>query len=460
MTTTFDVDYEEDVLATALIDTSFLKRACRVLDAHHFHSPQHGWIWGQCSEFWKAYKEQPTPKLLLTRAKRDFKTDEEVEVVLKLMKRLYKRKPKAAAAALDEMTRFVRTVNAQIAMEAAATSLEKGKLEDAYTSLLQLVKHDVTAIPYLHGRWIEEFEQRQEERKFRKEHPEEFTRIPTGFKKVDAIIDGIELGEFGMVMATTGKGKSIMLNNLAYNAVKRGFQTAYFTLEMPLRQIQQRQDARWLRIDYNKFKRWDFKPSELKQIERRLAKVRKQYANLLHVVEMPLRRCNILTIREALDDLNVQYGFRPKLILVDSADHMKGSGQRFESYRLEQAEVYWDLAGLAQEGYAVWTSTHAKAEYATKLAGAEAAAESYDKVRIVDIAMSINEPEKKTRTTRVIMDDEDELDEEKERQEAVKGRAKGKYLELYLAKYRDGESLVKVPLDAEFAKIYISELES
>lgn len=449
----FDINFEEDILSKALVDGEYLRRSARLLDVHHFNSPQHSWVWKTTRDIFDRYREGATPRLMITKARDDYPDDDDREVVVELLKKLYKRKAKAPKATLEELEKFVRAVNAQLALEEAARNLEKGKIEKVYEGLRHLTKSDVRAREYTHGRWIEDFDKRQAERKYRKEHPEEFTRIPTGFKRLDRVIDGLELGEFGLVMSTTGQGKSIMLTNLCYNAVRLQFPSVYFTLEMPERQIAQRQDARWLRIPYDKFKHYDFTRRELASIKKRLAKVRKRWSNMLHIIEMPLRRANIESIRGALDDLKVKYDFKPKAIFVDSADHLKGVG-RFESYRLEQSEVYWDCASLAMEGYALWTSTHAGKEWAKKIAEAEATGESYDKARIADVVVTLNTPEKKTRRTKISSDDDDEAPPPK-----TTPPTKGKYVELYLAKYRDGESKINIPLDAEFKRMYMRELE-
>jgi len=451
-----DQEFEEDILCRALRDKDYLKRAARLVAEHHFNTPQHAWVWKGIYEIWTKYREQTTAAHLIARARVDFREDGERAVHLELVRKLIRRQPKAALASLDQLSEFVRTVNAQLAMEAAARSLEKGQVDDVYKALRSAVDRELKPRDYNSIEWISDFQHRQMERKRRREHPEEWTRIPTGFKRLDRILSGgLELCELGLVVATTGVGKSIVLSNLTYNAIARGYPTVYFSLEMPLFQIAQRMDSRWSRMEYKKFKEYDFKPSELRQLEAKQGKALKQFEGLLHIVEMPLRRCDINTVRAALDDLRTEHDFHPKVIILDSADHMRGVG-RFESHRLQQAEVYWDIAGLAGEGYGVWTSTQAGKEWKDKIAKAEATAESYDKARIADLVITLNTPEKRTRSTRVSIDDDDG-----EEAAPTEGPLKPdtKHMELYLAKYRDGKGDITFPLEAEFTRMYIAEAE-
>ncbi len=448
----FDIDFEETILSKCLKDQNFLKKASPLLEAYHFGTPQHSWIWKTIKHIWDTFREKPNSKLIVMSAKHDFAKPEDLKIHLQLIKKIVKKKPDAALATLSELEMFVRAVNAQRVLEEAAKELEKDHINKAWEILNRASRQDVKPRDYRIVKWIEEFEERQRERKFNAEHPEAITRVPTGFKQLDNILGGgVEMGELGLVLGTTGKGKSILLCNLAYWGAASGYPTVYFTLEMSARQIAQRMDSRWTQYDYNKFKRFDFKPSELRRITKRTSYARKRFGDKLIIVETPVRKTNILDLERVLDDLQDDLGFSPKLIIVDSGDHMS-SVKRFGDYRLEQADVYWNLAWLADQGYALWSSVQAGKEYAKQLAHAEAVSESYDKARIADIAISINNPEKKNRSTRITVDEGDEEEEEKE------PIVLGKYMEIFIGKYRDGEDKIKISVDAQFARIYIQEI--
>jgi replicative DNA helicase len=354
-------------------------------------------------------------------------------------------------------------------LEESASHLEKGQIDKGWESINKASKQDVKPRDYHIAQWIEEFGNRQLERKYNKEHPGHIVRIPTGFKQLDRILSGgIETGELGLVVATTGKGKSIMLINLAFWAAATGHPTVYFTLEMPIKQICQRLDSRWTKYEYTKFKTYDFMPSELRLIDKKVSKATSQFGGKLVVVEMPVRRTSVIDLNRVLDDLQDDYGFTPQMIVVDSGDHMRSVG-RFESHRLEQAEVYWGLSGMAQQmPCCVWSSVQAGKEYKDTVAEAEAVSESYDKGRIASIILSLNTPEKKSRSTKVTTDEDEDEDEKK----GKKGKGKddeesrpsvyteGKYIEMRLAKYRDGEDKVTIPMDAQFTRMYIQEAET
>lgn len=455
----FDSEFESDILVQSLQDEAYLKGAVRVCDAHHFGTREASWIWKVISETWHSFHERPSARLITLKAAEDFPDEEKRKPYLVLALRLFRSRGKAPKAALDQLSKFVDTVNLQLALEEGAKALEKGDNEKAHLAISKASRNRAGIKVYEHIQWIEQFEARQAARKYEKEHPDEFTVIPTGIKKLDKVLaGGLRKGELGLVLATTGRGKSVMLTNIAHAGISRGFNACYVALEMPARQVAMRADTRWSRFQYDQFKKYEFKPSELRELAFRHKKALKQYENRFHIISMPIKSADIRTVRSALDDLKADYGFTPDILLMDSGDHLKAMDKTLDSYRLQQAEVYWALKQLAEEdGMCVWSSTHAGREWATEHATAEATSESYDKARIADLVFSINDPNAKKGKGRkaIVSSEDDDVEPEEEKGYSV---AKEQRLELFLAKYRDGESKLKIELDADFSRMFFKEV--
>lgn len=463
---TFDIEFEDAVIAQCLRDDGYLRAAVRIADAHHFGTKEHAWVWKTISANWTKFRERPHATLIIAAARAEFKKDDERKPYLALVARLLKTPPTGPKAALEELRKFVRQVNAQLAGEKIAEALEKGDVEAAEKAAAGVAKSGLASDQnWTYVSWIEEFEERQAARKFEKEHPELFKIIPTGLPKLDkALGGGIRKGEVGLIMGTTGRGKSILENNITHAGISRKHPCAAFALEMPARQVAARHDSRWSGYEYSKFKTYDFKPSELRELEARLLKAKKAYAKLLHIFSMPVRSADIRTVRNALEWLKGEKGIEPAFVVLDSADHLKAIDQSLDSFRLQQAEVYWSVKELAEElGIAVWTTVHAGREWAVQLATAEATSESYDKARIADIICSVNDPNAKNigrrrKAVEIVVDEEaeDEPAEVKGYDAMEEGRRR---MELFLAKYRDGVSQLKIPLDCDFARMTIKEAE-
>lgn len=459
----FDALFEDTVLAESLRDEGFLKRAARVCGQHHFATKERAWLWGVIHENWTKYHERTSGKIVVSRARRDFDKAEKRRPYLLLARKVFRTRSKNPQAVLEELERFVRHVNVQLAIEESATMLEKGKIDDAEQAIAKASRTVARTRPYSHIRWIEEFPERQAQRKYEREHPDEFTTIPLGFPRIDKTLSGGgRKGELALIMGTTGRGKSIFLTNSVQACVARGYRAIYFAFEMPARQIAARQDARWTGFQYTKFKGYDFKPSELRAIRARLKKARRQFRNRLHIVSMPVRSANITDVRNAIEDLRQDHGFEADAIYLDSADHLRALETYGGNFRLQQAEVYWAAKELAEEdGYFVMSSTHAGREWATKVATAEASSEAYDKSRIADMVMSINDPSEMKRKGRktVLADDDDDFDDDGEELDEPRVKEGAKLMELYLGKYRDGDSRFMVNVECDFARMSMKEVK-
>lgn len=455
----FDLEFEEQVLAAALSDTEYLKSAARLLNEHHFGTEHHGWVWSQVGELWTKYAERATPKIITARAKRDFPDEDKRRPYLALAVKLFKLKAEAPRAALEELEEFVRFVTMESALEQAATHLEKGDVDRAYEVSRAVSIRDLRPKSYTEIHWIEDFEERQVARKHRKEHPEEYGTITTGIPRLDKIMGGgAQRSEFGLVLGTTGRGKSIFLMHLGFAGICSSNGVVYFSLEMPAEQIATRFDARWARILHAKFKMYDFTKKELRLLTEKHARDLKRFKGKLRIISMPLRSANIGSLRNAIDEVRSS-GMVVDEVLVDSGDHMN-STRRHDSKRLEQAEVYWDLADWAgDENLVIWSSTHAGREWADKLIQAEATSESYDKARIADTVLSLSSPKRRSRAAPDVSSIERKRPTPAPEEE---GRIKiaRRPIELFLAKYRDGESKLRIPLETDFARMMISEGEA
>jgi replicative DNA helicase len=456
VTVKFDLEFETQILAQAIRDDAFVKSAIRICEQHHFGTREHAWIWGVISDVWKKYHERASGKIIVSRAKIDHPDHKKRLPYLKLASKLARTKPRHPKAALEELSRFIREVNLQLALEKSADALSKGNLETAELAVSRLdrtvCERKYTLVP-----WIEGFTERQDARRYEREHPGEFKVIPTGWKTLDkALNGGMRAGELGIIMGTTGRGKSIAATNVTMASVRRLHNTLYIVTEMSARQVAQRQDAIWTGMRYDQFKTWSFDAAELRVIAAALKRSLKRFTNKLHIASIPVRSSTIIDVRYMLDDLSSEHDFTPDIIVFDSGDHLRSTDKSLDSYRLRQADVYWELKRLAEEdGFIVWSTVQAGKEYANVTATSEATSESYDKGRIADAIISINDPNAGRKSVEL---DEDESDDDVAEIEGARDTDDGiQRLEMFLAKYRDGRSKIKIPLLADFARMKISE---
>jgi len=457
----FNSKFEDEILAQCVRDVSFLKEASQICEAHHFCTKERTWLWKVIHDNWTNYREITTFKIVKIRAKHEF-DKEKIQPYLAQAKKVFQITPNNPKTVLAELDKFVKFVNIQLALEETATQLEKNCVDDAEKTLHRRIRDISKRKKYTHINWIEGFEDRQNKRKYEKEHPDQFTTIPFGFPTLDKTLNGGgRKGELGLILSTTGQGKSVMLNNIVMSCIQRGHKAIYLAFEMPAIQIASRQDARWSGLKYSKFKNYDFKPSELRVLQRRLRKASKTFNNSLHIISFPVKSATIIDVKNAIEDIEQEYGFKADALYFDSLDHLKPLQGYGGNYRLQQSEVYWYAKGLAEEeGVFIVSSTQAGREWVKKIITSEASSEAYEKSRIADLIISLNDPSEFGKSGRktIISDDEYEDDEVDEEIEDPVISSESKLMQMYLSKYRDGESRYKIDLNCDFTRMTMKEI--
>jgi len=174
-------------------------------------------------------------------------------------------------------------------------------------------------------------------------------------------------------------------------------------------------------------KGYKFSKAERKALNNQVKEIKKLLGDRLRIVKMTARKANIYTIERALTQFD-RDGFECEYLVVDYADIMAPSDKQ-EMYRLDQTQVYWDLKTIADaRGIPVMSATQVSKEYDKKKAYAEGLAEAYDKARILDIILTLNQFDKNSSD-----------------------------LLLMVAKNRDGQAGQEISLVAEYSHMQLVE---
>ncbi len=177
--------------------------------------------------------------------------------------------------------------------------------------------------------------------------------VMTGLDGLDALTYGSQRGEFWLIAAYAGHGKSQTLTNLAWRAVVDGHNVVYFTLETLRDQVARRFHTRHsshpkfgnpegLRYDDIKF--GSLSPTDEERFKRTLHDLatNDQYGRM-EVIWTP-RGTSTQQLKMKLDILESQYPI--DLVIVDYAGLM-GAGRRVERRQEGLVEILQGLKGLA-----------------------------------------------------------------------------------------------------------------
>lgn len=181
--------------------------------------------------------------------------------------------------------------------------------------------------------------------KEKRENPEKYQGIPTGYKKIDQATGGWQPGEFSLVLGRPGMGKSILLLNFGYNAYKYGYNIIYVTIEMPLIQQRSRFTSLVTRVAYNKIKTPDLmSDEELELIERKMKKLKEDHSNFYWIIDAP-QNCNCQFIDSRITAFENISGKRADLLIIDPIYLMTPSDRKSDD---PVGVISWDLKLLAR----------------------------------------------------------------------------------------------------------------
>lgn len=229
--------------------------------------------------------------------------------------------------------------------------------------------------------------------------------VMTGLDGLDAITYGSQRGEFWLVAAYAGHGKSQTLTNMAWRAVVDGKNVVYFTLETLRDQVARRFHTRHSHHErfgspegllYNDVKGGTLAPQDEELFKRVLFDLanNEEYGRF-EVVWTP-RGTSADTMKMKLDILETQYPI--DLVVVDYAGLM-GAGKRVDNRQQGLVEILQALKGLAT-GHARGTGVPLISAYQTsrqKLEEArgtggytlDALAETAEAERSADLVLSL-----------------------------------------------------------------------
>lgn len=212
-------------------------------------------------------------------------------------------------------------------------------------------------------------------------------RIPVPcLKGVDIKIGGgLAGGELGIVLSTTGGGKSMTLVKFACTALEAGKTVVYYTLELQENAIGNRIDACLTGLPLKDVLEF---PDAIREKAQEIAA---RGGNLI-IKEFPTGTASVNTVKAHLKVLERE-GIIPDVIFMDYADIMKTATNQEMRFALKA--VYEGLRGMAMEmNIPVWTATQAgRAAMGKEAFGLDTISESLGKAQTADVILGIARPD-------------------------------------------------------------------
>lgn len=370
--------FQEKTLQAMLSDQRFAEQMLEVFETHYFDLNYLAFLADRYFAHAKKYKVFPTLQLLVTIIKDELKAGTDIVIRDRIVDYLMRMKSNPDPGDLqyvkDKSLEFCRKQALRRALTNAVDQMQENKYELIVEEIKKAVM--VGTAPSLGHDFFTDYEAR-------------FTRltrtaVPTGLPeldKKDILNGGLGNGELGVIVASTGVGKSHMLVQIGSSALRAGFDVLHYTMELSETAVGVRYDSNLCDIDSNTV--IDSKNS-----------VMDRYGNMklgrLMIKEFPTSTATIYSLRSHIERLDVK-GFRPGLIIIDYADVMRSTRQ-YDSLRHELKLIYEELRGLANERLVpIWTASQSNREGSNAdIVDLTNMSEAYGKAMTADVVVSIS----------------------------------------------------------------------
>ncbi len=342
----FDIEAEEAVIASILVDDDAVARVESIISAEHFYRDQNRWAYEACLELWSrnetinqvtlAHELSRRGKLddaggipYISRIVGDLATPIGVEHYAGIVKR-------------DAMYRSMITVGSQIVQVAYQGGPDlDGAIARAENLVMDLRTSQRTGDLVPLRQYLDEFWEKQG---IDQPFAGTIGAVRSGFMDLDELLGGFHRSDLLILAARPSVGKSSLLLNFARNAaVGHNARVAVFTIEMKGDQLAERLLASESGIDGTRLRLHQLNDAE----EQRLMHA----TGILHGLEIYIDDSSIVTVAQMQAKLKrlIQQIGGIDLVLIDYLQLMQTGGRHRDNRVQEVSEISRGLKLLARD---------------------------------------------------------------------------------------------------------------
>ena len=227
---------------------------------------------------------------------------------------------------------------------------------------------------------------------------------PTGIKALDEIIDGFRYKELAIIVAPLNVGKSWAFTFFGSKALLYGKTVLHVTTEMSRHKVKERYFMRFGGLSskpmdeipiWSGNERIKFKPEHIgnaNKIKKSL-KAMSSFGGKLFISEFPDKTLTIPKMESLLNDMELERGKYPDLLLVDGLQGLRYNEKSKTDDWKALEELSHELRRIAMEkNIAVVTSTHSqRSAIGNKIIQSKDIRGSIDILNVADLGISINQ---------------------------------------------------------------------
>ena len=364
--------YQSKVVASLISDVKFLEQVTEITKPAFFESQANQWIIGEVQNYFNEFRTSPTMEVFKIKVG---EVEDKVlkQTVVEQLKSVYLQiGSEDLPYVKKEYLTFAKNQKVKDALLKSVDLLKAGNYDKIIDTMMAASKVGVEND--LGMDYIDNFELIMEDVKR--------NSVSTGWDVIDELMDGgLGPGELGVVMATSGIGKSWFLSKIACSAVQKGMNVLHYTLELSESYVGQRYTTILTGIQTSEHK--ERKDEIIRKIKNTPGRVRIKY--------YPPQFASAKTLSAHIEKLRAS-GFNPNLIIIDYADLLKSGNRTSDGLYAELGGIYEELRGLSgEQQIPIWTATQTnRAAIDHEVIQADSVGDSYKKVQTADFIMSVS----------------------------------------------------------------------
>lgn len=254
----------------------------------HFSSKEHKVIFHFLHKYYRSFGKRATASLFLRDIKKYHRkyTSRYKLIMRKILKE--NTNIRELPYYVDEIISSYKARRFLVSVYNANQQVNEGNISKAIDSLqgqLTSLQHEGDASIIREGGYLEGVSARGKELLNKEYYFGKYIGVPSGLRVFDRFYGGIFPGEIGIIVGGTGKGKSVLLLNLAVHATKLKLPVVIVTIEMSKMQYEYRLDSRLTQIEANKFRKKELSKDEMRKWIRRMKRFKKY--GKIYIIDIP-----------------------------------------------------------------------------------------------------------------------------------------------------------------------------
>lgn len=328
-------------------------------------------------------------------------TEDEITDALSYMDKLYTVQLDDHDESLNaEIEKYVKT---EMSKDILTKFIMEDKQEDSenLTELVNKLKEiEVKDIAGTSGEFIDFFEDGH--KKLEALSNIATNKFSTGYDSIDSQIEGgIARGEVGLVIAPTGRGKSLMASNLAKNYVRSGLNVLYIGLEEKMDRMILRAEQQMLGVDKSVLLNEDMSLNTevFNALQEKYKANREVLGNFYISKHMP-NEVSPNQLEQIIVNTTIKKDKHIDVVIIDYPKLMRNPYEKYSSESESGGRLFEDIRRLSQQyGFVCWTLAQTnRGAYSSDVITSEHVEGSRKILNAVEVALVVNQKDEEFKT--------------------------------------------------------------